>query len=80
MTTTTMPNTSGTSRVQERVPSSRSRLQPASGRVWIRLNMKAVAAPDTRNSRDSRQGAVSTMKGSSAWLACRLFTCQSQVT
>ena len=69
---TSMPTSSGSSSRRER---SRTNEAPAS-----RRSMNDTAAPETRNSSDSRQGELRRIHGSSAVLANGLFTCQSHVT
>jgi len=69
---TAMPNSSGSSRRSER-----SFTAPQAPR-WATSPWQA--APAIRNSSPSRQGALSSIKGSSVALAAGLFTCQSQVT
>ena len=68
-----MPNSSGHSSRFVREPSSAA-LAPS------RCSMNDVAAPEIRNSSDSRHGDDKRIHGSSAVLASRLLTCQAQLT
>jgi hypothetical protein len=70
-TITQMPSASG---ISSRCV--RERTKPVVDFEW----RNAVAQPETKNSRLSRQGEVSHIKGSSARDANGDLTCQSQVT
>ncbi len=70
-TITHSPSASGISR-----RCVRERTKPAADFAW----RKAVAQPETKNSRLSRQGELSIISGSSVAEAKGDFTCQPQVT
>ena len=70
---TAMPNSSGSSSRLLRPP-NQAALAPS------RASMNDVAAPEIRNSSDSRHGDDSRMNGSSTALASGLFTCHDHVT
>ncbi|MOA60945.1 hypothetical protein D3C78_1859640 [compost metagenome] len=73
-----MANSSGGNRRSVRDPAKRR--APPFPSASNRSNRNRVAAPDTRNSRVSRQGLVNCITGSSASTGRGLFTCQSHGT